>query len=261
MQELWRKTIEFSWRHPTLWLPYIFAELLAVFLWRLRGVAEKGIFDRQSIEYIRAVIAYIPLGFGTEFVIVCLFVVALTLTAKMVGMILEGQKPKLFFALKEIAPLWARILLFSFKFLVVFLAFFVADLALVFAVMRVMHRSDLPTSEISVFVEVLVVLGCTAWLLTPAAIRLLRISNTTSVSRNSWKWGAISAILAVAAATALGDVVQGLESRMMLTSQFERTCVLAVNKVVVNGPYLLFFVAISFIAFRTERGSEIGAEL
>lgn len=205
--------------------------------------------------------AYIPIGLGAEFLIVCLFVVALTLTAKMVGMILEGQEPKLLAALREITPLTRRILLFSIKFLAVFLVVIAADACLMIALMRVMHWSERPMSAIFVIIAVIALTGCTAWLLTPAAIRLLRASKTEYVSRESWKLGAISLILAVVTAAALGYMVLGMESRMMFTSQFERTCVLVVNKAVANTPVLLLFVAFSLLALRVEGGSKIGVDV
>ncbi len=254
-------TVEITWKHPALWLPYIFAEVMTVFLWRLRGMAEESIFNWQSVHRNRALMVYIPIGFGTEFVIVCLFAVALTLMAKMVGTILDGQKPKLFIAIREIAPLTTRILLFSIKFLLAFVLFLLAGAGMLIALMRVMHHSELPTLPIFVVPIVLVLTGCTAWLLTPATIRLLQVSQTQSVSSESWKRGAISAILAVAAAAALGYVVLGLESRMLFTSQFERACVFVANKAVAHCPVLLFFVALSLLALRGEEGLESADEL
>jgi hypothetical protein len=66
-----------------------------------------------------ALMVTIPVGLCKQFLEVSFVVAALSLTAKLVCMILEERTPDLNIALKEIAPGWREILLFSLKYMVV----------------------------------------------------------------------------------------------------------------------------------------------
>jgi hypothetical protein len=280
MKKLWRKTAELFRMHPVLWTPYVAAELLAICLWRLRGVAEKGIFrwflTRHSVlggdiavpntdhaALARASIAYAPIGLATIFVVVFVFVVALVVTASLVDAIGREQTPDLRELLAGLVPRWRRILLFSLVFLVAFGVFAAGAAGILFCLLYAVHRPDLLTSAIWPPAFLLVSVGCPAWLLMPAAIRLLRADKTMVVSVQARNWGTIIAILATEAGVGLGMVLQKAEARIMLDSRWELTVLSALNSILANAPDVLLFIALALLASENweevekDRGSKV----
>src|SRR6476619_177414 len=133
MLEVWRKTLELLRSHPILWLPYIFAELLATFLWRIRTAVAKEVFEwftttrtasvfgivrTPNLDYrdrIHAAAVYAPVGFAAAFICVCLLIFALVVTSRLLALILFEQEPDLKAALQSATVRWRAILWFSFK--------------------------------------------------------------------------------------------------------------------------------------------------
>ena len=104
MQKLCGKVVELLRKHPILWLPYIAADLLAIFLWHLRRLAEKRILHwfttgHSALEgdiraaLAKASIAYAPIGIVAIVAVVSLFVGALVATAVIVDSIEREQRP------------------------------------------------------------------------------------------------------------------------------------------------------------------------
>jgi uncharacterized membrane protein len=135
MQKLCSRVAELLRKHPILWLPYIAADLLAICLWRLRGLAEKGIFHwfttshsvlggdialprHDSATLARVSITYAPIGFATIIAVVSLFITALWATNDIVDSIEREQRPDAREILSKLAAQWRRILLFALRFLI-----------------------------------------------------------------------------------------------------------------------------------------------
>jgi MFS family permease len=204
----------------------------------------------------RASIVYAPIGFLTIFVVVCLFVVALVVTASMVDAIGREQKPDVRKALAELAPRQWRILLFSLKFLVVFGVATAVVTALSYCLFYAIHRPDHLTSAMLLPVLVLVGVGCAVWLVTPAAIRLLRAYTTGQVLAEARNRGTIIAVLASEAGLALGMIAQRLETPIALNSRWELSAVLGLNSIVANAPDVLVFIALALLAAEYSPESE-----
>src|SRR4051812_24582450 len=130
MLRLCRGVAQLLRKHPILWLPYIAADLLAICLWRLRGVAERGIFHwfttgRSALggdialprhdSMAKASLAYAPIAITTITAVVWLFVAALFATGAMVDSIEREQRPDARELLSGLAAHWRRILLFALR--------------------------------------------------------------------------------------------------------------------------------------------------
>lgn len=210
----------------------------------------------------RASLAYAPIGFATIFVIVCLFVAALMVTAGMVDEIDRVQRPEARESLARIAPQWRGILLFSLKFLVAYGVFGAGVSFLYIYLLDAVHHQELATSAILLPMMVLVEVGCVAWLVTPAAIRLLQHKTTGLVSAQARNRGTILAILAAEVGMALGVIAQKMEARIILDSQWEFTALSALNSIVANAPDVLLFIALALIAakYTQETAIEVSVE-
>jgi hypothetical protein len=276
MQKLCGRVAELLRQHPILWLPYTAADLLAICLWRLRGLAEKGIFHwfttghsvlggdialprYDSATLAKASIAYIPIGVTTIVAVVCLFVAALVATTDIVDAFEREQRPDAREILAGLAAQWRRILLFALRFLVTVGVLVGGTAALSFYLLSLAHRQDLLTSFVLLAVGMLIGVGCTAWLVMPATIRLLRGGGTVMVSAHARNQGTILAIIAAEAGAALGFFVPKLEGSMVLNSRWEITALSVFNSVVADAPDALLFIALALLAAEFLR-EDVGKE-
>jgi len=274
MKKLCDRVAELLREHPILWLPYIAADILAICLWRLRGLAEKGIFHwfttitvhsvlggdialprRDSATLARASIAYAPIGFATIVAVVCLFVASLLVTAAMVDSIEREQRLDAREILARIAVRWRRILLFALRFLITVGVFIAGITLLSYYLLFLVHRQELITSFWLVAGLMLIGVGCTAWLVIPAAMRLLR-GETASVSAQIRNQGTILAILAAETGLGIGFLIQKLEVSIMLNSRWEITALSVFNSVIANAPDALLFIALALLAAELSRESD-----
>lgn len=272
MQKLCGRVAELLRMHPILWLPYIAADLLAICLWRLRGLAEKGIFHLfttghshsvlggdiafhryDSAALARASIAYAPIGIATIIAVVCLFVAALVATAYIVDSIEREQRPDAREILSKLAAHWRRILLFALRFLITVGVFFAGTTLLSYYLLSLAHRQELLTSFWLLAGVILIGVGCTAWLVMPAAMRLIRGEAAVLVSTQTRIRGTILAILAVEAGAAIGFFVPKLEASMLLNSRWKITALSAFNSVIANAPDALLFIALALLAAELSR--------
>jgi hypothetical protein len=273
MQELCRRTYELLRTHPALWLPYLVAELLAIFLWQLWGMAREGIFKwfttghsvlggnlsapRDNYAALdRASIVGLPLGLATVLVVVCLFVAALVATAAMVNSIGREQKLDASEILGGVAQRWRAILLFALRFLIVFGVIGAGTTAVFFFALRMTHREDLHTWYVSNSGMMLVWVGCAAWLVMPAVIRLLRGDAAGMLSTQSRNRGTVIAILVSEAGVALGAIAQKLEAPMVLDAHWEFKALGVLNSILANAPDVVLFIALALLAADYSRESE-----
>jgi hypothetical protein len=268
MKDLWRKTWELLRDNPILWIPCPCANLLAICLWRLRGMAEKAIFRRfltghsvlggdtwlrpDRAMLAKASMVYAPVGFATIFAVVFVFVAALVVTAKMVKAIGSGQGPMLRVLWAEAVPCWRRILLFSVKFLVacgVFLAvaFFLATSLFGSALNR-----DLANSAIFIQLGALTLACCLVLLLAPAAIRLLQVKPKGNIPWSTCGQAVVFAAVASEAGILLGMFAQKLESGIVFDYKWELAMLSALNSLVANAPYALLFIALALLALEND---------
>lgn len=265
MIALLRKTAGILGKNPMLWLPYVVADLLAVGLWRLRGIAQRSIFqwfmmrhsvlggnvvvpDTDHSALAKASITYAPVGLSTIFAVACLFVAALLMTAGVVDAIGREHKLDVSELWAGIVPRWRRGLMFSAAFLCAFGFFAAVVIGPTFYALLLLHRQELYTSSLLISGTMAVIAGCTAWLVMPMAIRLLRAARTVPVSVTVRNHGAVVAVLAGEAGIALGIILQKAEAQMTFDSRWELTALSVFNSIVANAPFAFLFVALALLA-------------
>ncbi len=274
MQVLCIKMAELLRKHPTLWLPYLAADLLAICLWRLRGVAERGIFrwfttghsvlggevplpPHDSATLAKASIAYAPIAIVAIIAVVSLFVAALVATAVIVDSIERDQRPDSRMILEALLTRWRRIVLFSLRFLVTVGIFIGGTAGLSYYLLSIAHRQGLINSFWFLAAGMLLGVGCTGWLVLPAAVRLLRgVSALVSVKTRIQ--GTILAVLAAEAGAVLGFFVPSLETSLLLTSHGENNVLSIFNSIVANAPDALLFIALALLTADLSRNLDDG---
>lgn len=204
MKDIWRKIWELLRDFPVLWMPCLYVNLLAICLWQLRGIAEKGIFQLFSMSrsvldgataepgldhatLANASTVFTTVEIATEFTILCLFVAAFMVTAKMVEAIGCGQAPDMRAAWTKVVPYWRRILIFSAKFVAVCIVLTVAAVVLAIVLLAAIHHPEFLKSTAFNNMTMITVACCLMLVLTPAAIRILQADKETRVPKESRK--------------------------------------------------------------------------
>lgn len=265
MQKLCGKAVELLRNNPILWLPYIAAELLASCLWELRGLVQSGIMHwfttghfvmdgkialtRNNLDAeSNGTIACIPIGIAAVVLVVGLFVAALVATSVIVNSIERKQRSDARDILAVLGTHWRRILQFGLRFLATIVVFAAGITGLLYYLLFRAHSQypyHLPFWLLAGML--LVAVGCTAWLVMPPAIRLLRGGEVVQVSVRTRNLGTVLAILAAEAGAVIGFFVQKLEAPILLNSQLEITALAAFNSVITNAPDALFFIALALL--------------
>jgi hypothetical protein len=266
MKELCRKSFELLRSELILWVPCTCAAVLTLILGRLQKMWIRGIYLWLSTEHHhsvlggdvvtynagdfqhRAVIYSIPLSLVKDAVEVVAFVLALAVTAKMVGMIVEEQRPDLRAALRGIATQWRAILLFSIK----YMAGLGAMLALV-ALLSASATNSLKSLAILASKEFLysfsmAAVGCIAWVLMPSAMRLLQAPRLVPVSGEHRMSGAILMVITSEIALAAGDILNWAEAGVTFDNQVEVFALSVANTIVENVPEVFLFIALALLA-------------
>jgi hypothetical protein len=267
MKKLWNRAFELFRRHIVLWVPCSIAGILMIALGRLEKVEIHwlfGFFERQrsvlggvapsadiaQVQH-RVMMVMYPLGFLKNLLEVCLFVVALATTKSLVCMILEAQRPDMVAALRGIVPQYWEVLLFSLKYMAVMALFGGALTLLASSPLTPEHFHEFVLSKAFIFVFSLVGEGCLAWLLVPAAVRMLRPLGSPIVSAQDRQMGTIFAVATSAGTLALESLISKAESTLMLDNQWESDAIAAANAVIINTPQLLLFIALALLAIKT----------
>jgi len=185
-------------------------------------------------------------------------VLALVATAGMGDAIGHEQKIDGSEILAGLRLRWTRILLFSLVSLVTFGAFMGGGGALLFLILRRLHRQELLTSSFSALGMITITVGCAVWLLMPMAIRLLRADRTVPIPYRTRNLGTFLAIVACEASAVVGMTLQRAEASVQLDTQFEWLVLRAFNSVVANAPDVLLFVAIALLSQQSYEMAENG---
>jgi hypothetical protein len=264
---LWRKIIELFRKYPILWVPYICADLAASGLTSLRHLAGNAIFhwvatrhlhsvlggdlvttNPDSAVFKKAMLLAAPLGWATDYVNACLYIAALVLTAALVVTILRSEKPSAAAALPTLRTYLKRILIYALIFCALTLA--LTDLILLptsYLLSGRLERSQILLNG-TMLGEQLLSLICTAWIMAPLAIALVRPADAAAVSAERKKLGRIAAMLAGAVTIVLEELSALLIIRHVRFSHFGLAVFNPVNSLVVNSPLILLFIALAVIA-------------
>ena len=280
MKELWNRTFELFRTRIFLWVPCSLAAILMLALGKLEKAEIHWLYGffatRRSVlggdvlaadlaeAQHRARMLIFPLGFVREFLQVCLFVVALAATKNLVCMVLNEQSPDAIAAVRETLPRFREILLLSVKYMAVLLVFGGVLILLGTSPLTPERIHEFFLSKALLYGIGLVCQGCLAWLLMPAAIRLLRSPGNPTISAQDRKMGTVFAVATSAGALALEHLVGKVETVVVIEEQWEGLAIAVVNTIVINTPEVLLFIALSLLAiqeFGKERMLAPGSEL
>jgi hypothetical protein len=105
-------------------------------------------------------------------------------------------------------------------------------------------------SKVLLYVFGLVGEGCLAWLLVPAAIRLLRPQGNPTISAQDRNIGVVFAVSASAGSLALEYLVGKAETIVMLDKLWEGEAIAVVNTIIINAPQVFLFIALALLAIQ-----------
>jgi hypothetical protein len=280
MKELLRKTTELFRDYPVLWVPYLCGEVGAFALEKLRWLTtqqvalwvatrhsvlggESQVYDPAAMH--KAMIFSAPAGIVTRFTGVCLVTFAFVVTAQLTWMILGKQTPSIAQAAIVSLRQWRRILWFGGKFCICMIAgllldFLPALLSLgTFSVWDLRVRLHLSVTDIVWGCELLIYV-VVAWMITPAAVRLLLPPEGFGISPMQRSIARKMAILAVATSTVLGYFYEIFRFKFRPDSAFEAHSAGAIATIVTNAPLLLLFIALAIVAVGKKEVPEPSAD-
>jgi hypothetical protein len=263
MKELWNRSFDLFRKHFILWVPCTVAGILILAIGSLEKAEIRWLILHFATQHSalggdvpvdptlarhRAMIFVYSFGFLREFLEVLLYVFAFVATGQMVRMIVEKQGPDMIAALREASPRWRAILLLSFKYLLI--------LGVIGGILVVLGSSPLTSdrfqqfflSKAFVFLFALAGEGCLAWLLAPAAIRLLRTPGGLIISQRERTLVIIFAVATQAASAALDYLVGKGEARVFLYKHWEINAIAVVNTIIINAPQVLLFIGLAVLA-------------
>jgi hypothetical protein len=267
MKELWNRTFELSRRNIVLWLPCSIAGILMLGLGKLERAEIRWLVRFFSTKHSvlggevssmdlalaqhRAMMVLYPSSLLKYVLEVCFFVVALAATKNLVHMLLNEQTPDLIGAMRRDLPRSREVLLLSVK--------YIAVLGLFGGILIVIGSSPLTSDRIHelvlskpfIYVFGLVGNGCLAWLLVPAAVRLLQPQGTPAISTEGRRLGTAFAVASSACALALEYVVTKAESGLIFGKPWEIDAIAVVNTVIINAPQVLLFIALTLLALQS----------
>ena len=266
MKELCRKSFELLRSELILWVPCTCAAVLTLILGRLQKMWIRGIYLWLSTEHHhsvlggdvvtynagdfqhRAVIYSIPLSLVKDAVEVVAFVLALAVTAKMVGMIVEEQRPDLRAALRGIATQWRAILLFSIKYMAGLGAMLALLALLTASATNSLRYVAVLASKGFLYPFSMAAVGCVACGLMPAAMRLLQTPMVLPLSSEHRKLGTVLMVVTSAVALAAGDILNWAEAGVTFDNRIEVFAASVANTVVENVPEVFLFIALALLA-------------
>lgn len=263
MRELWLTTWRLAGGHPVLWLPYFCAALISVCVWCVRGMAKQAILHHfmalRSVlggrvgtyadlgAFSKASLAYLPIGVAAVMVVVLVFVIAFVVTAKTVDGMLRGDSRGLSWRVSEAFRRWDRILMFGLKLLVLCIGFILPFAFLI--VLYAQREYDLyPTALNSILVAL--ISSCVVWVLLPSAVKLVRESDTESISKEPRGFAALVAGAASISGVLLVVFASRLERGISYTAQWQWATVSALNSIFANAPDVVLFIAVGVVACR-----------
>lgn len=196
----------------------------------------------------------VPFRTFNHFLEVCIFVLALVITNRLVCAISEAQVPDLKKAIKE--GLHNRLGIFKFS-AIYFVALGMVGLALaglyeipvVDGRLTPIFASRLFQYSVSAGFE-----ACVAWFLLPSAIRLLQAPNPQTVPQEFRVQGTLFNFLASLTTFGLYRLIALTEAHLVLNNQWEINTTSAVNTFLAILPEVLLFIFLALLAAHAEYG-------
>lgn len=267
MRELWRKAFELFRRHPILWVPYAGA-LLATdcFSW-LRDVERTAIFRQLSaphhqrsalggsfsvpgfdaatmrtFEQIQSCVTW-----ATHFVNIYIDAAAMVVTAIVVGMILQQRRISFPTAFTKLRGYSGRILLYSAKYWLLMLVFFVPSYLIDERILFGAKPSPSMRSMLIFGVSLLTEFSF-AWIMAPVALELLKPMGSPRSTGGLRRIARYSFIVVVAGIMILGRVLNPLFEILSHGSIAGEFGARYLAPLFIEFPYILLFIALALIA-------------
>ena len=268
MGDLWKRTLELFRHHLVLWVPCSVAGILMLALDELRKVLLRRLMiflltqhsvlggsslsgDVASAQH-RAMMTMIPVSALLAFLEICLSVVALVATKELVRMVLTDLPLKAKSALATITPRFREVLLFSIKYMVVLVATVGVSMALLnFSLSDERLHNILAGKP---FIPAFALAGecILAWLLLPAAIRLLRTPGAPAISADQRKIGTATAVATAAGTMILQYAIMKAEAFITIDNRWGGWALAIVNTVIINAPQVFLFIWLSVLAIQEQ---------
>jgi hypothetical protein len=265
MKELSKHAFELFRRHIVLWVPCSVAAIMVFALDRLQKVeihalvrffstrrsvlgGEAPVTDWGQIQH-RTMLVGIPVGTLKTYFEICLFVAALIVTKELVRMVLSEHEPEIGEAVRGLAPRYREVLLFSLKYIVAAVLFVAFPLFLA-SLLPSERIREIALSKTFLICFGLIAEGCIAWLLLPAAIRMLRSPRSLAVSVQDRQLGTIYVVATALASFALEYLIGEIEAKFTYRGAGQSWAIALLNTVLINAPQVLLFIVLSLLAIR-----------
>ena len=271
MKELWRRTVELIRHYPVLWLPVLWADSLRYGWEQLRLIILHAVlpslFYRQSLfgasvpdtSQGRVAVFYVLNLTNTvvlQYADICGYVVALLITAKMLGRLTAYDPKDTPYANISIASHWSGVLWLGLLVYVVAFGSGVIFIPAAYYTGAARHLSILSKPYVIAPVG-FVMYALLAYFLTPVALRLLSRSEKNEIRGKDIATGRTCWLLAGAAITVL-SLIQLSTPNPFDANLAERAAVGLFWTIFVSLPYTPLFIAISLLGagFLEEMGDE-----
>lgn len=260
MRNLFRQACFLFWQYPRLWLPVLVADVASysvnqarasvshqIVLWIYRRHLDNPAYNTSAVR--ETVLLAAPLQWGGYFLSICMYTLALLLTSAALYRITQTgsadfRSPTLWTrsSLENIARFSAKLLVLCFSFTVLFL-----PISLVLA-----KWGFAPQSPLFGYACAIVAGACTAWLITPSALRLIQTSESGHFSADQLRIGRLVAVLGVIASNALGAALTQAHLSLWDGWQDHAGTVMYVIGVIKSAigatPYILIFITLFLVA-------------
>ena len=264
MKELWHRTIELSRGYPSLWLPVLVAAPLS-YVWRqLQPIVQHqiifslmqphsvltgsmGTIDGGSEQYWEAYLLIGIAKFGLLLIDVCGYVIAMLVTARMLGRLIATDTQNAPYADTSIYSHSRSVLRLSSLTLVLALAFgaLIGIPAGIYAAS--VHQISLLTKPYIIGIAALILYLVLSYFITPLALRLLARSQSQEIGAAELSAGR-KASMFTGLAIAVISVVQLEAAHSYQTTLTQRMVFAIAGTVITALPYTPLFIALSLLA-------------
>jgi hypothetical protein len=267
MRQIWHHTVHLFWQNPILWLPLIFADLLAFCLGLVQSSLSHEIaarffedhslpgntpeYSRQATTLIQNQVLAASFGLVTQLLSICLYTLAFLITAQLVRLILQDLSPNLWSAVRSASLHLGAIFSFSLKLFgwAIVSALLLATPVYFFIFQN--HQRRLMETPLFTHGLALLVAICVAYFITPAAIELLRSPTSQPVPpKVAWQGCGFSIpIVMVSQAIAFCAEIaeRSFLSNSIRAQPLDVQAIHAIASLLSAFPYIFLFIALSLI--------------
>lgn len=268
MKELWHRTIELSRGYPSLWLPVLMAAPLSYVWWQLQPIVQHqiifslmqphsvltGAMGSSSEKYWEAYLLIGLVKFGLLLIDVCGYVIAMLVTARMLGRLLAQDTQNAPYADISISSHSRSVLRLSFLTLILALALGALLGIPAFAYAASVHRTSLLTKPYVIGIGILIIYLVLAYFITPLALRLLARSQSKAIEAAELSAGR-KASMFTGLAIAVISVLQLEAAHSYQTTLTQRMVFAIAGTVITALPYTPLFIALSLLAMGDLKGA------